>query len=60
MVAIIAPHLTLGTTLRDLKAYAAAGLVVIPVAKELPQHLSAEVSGRMALLGEFPRLVLAL
>ena len=57
-MAIIATQLTLGAALSDLKANAATGLEVVTVTEELPQCLSAEVSGRVELLRESPRLFL--
>ena len=57
-VAIIAPHLTLGTALGDLHAEATTGFVRISVAKQLPENLVSKVGGRMQLLSQFPGLLL--
>ena len=47
MVAIVAPELTLRATLCDLYANAAASLVGLAVAKQLPQGLATEMGGRV-------------
>ena len=49
-VAIIAPHLTLGTTLGDFQANTATGFKIIPVAEQLQKCLAAKVSGGVKLL----------
>ena len=51
-VAVVGAQLTLGTALSGLQADAAAGLVCIPVAKELPQSVATEVGGGMKLMGD--------
>ena len=58
MVAMIAAQLTLGTTLCDFKANAATGFVVIAIAEELPQRLSAEVGSRVELSCEISSFIL--
>ena len=45
MVTIIAPELTLWATLCDLYADAAASLVGVAVARQLPQGLATEMGG---------------
>ena len=57
-MAIIAAQLTLGTTLRDFKANAATGFIVVSIAEELPQRLPSEMGGRVELSGEISTFVL--
>ena len=57
-VAIIAPHLALGTTLSYFQANTTTGFEIIPIAEELPKCLTAEVRGGVKLLREFPGFLL--
>ena len=50
-MSVVAAQLTLGTTLGDFEADAAAGFVRIPVTEELPQRLPTQVGGSMELSG---------
>ena len=57
-MAIIAAQLTLGTTLRNFKANAATGFIVVSVAEALPQHLPPKMGGGVELSCEIPGFVL--
>ena len=57
-VAIIATHLTLWAALGNFETNASTIFEIIAITEELPQRLSAEMSGRVELFREFPRFFL--
>ena len=57
LLAVAIVGATLGTTLRDLQADAAAGLVGVPVAEELQQCVATKVGSSMKLTGDLPGFI---